>query len=73
MTKRVFFREAIIRALTEEMEHDERVLLMGQDIGEFGGSYKETLGLHARFGARRVRDLPVAEAATVGLAVGAAA
>lgn len=73
MTKRVFFREAIIRALTEEMEHDERVLLMGQDIGEFGGSYKETLGLHARFGPRRVRDLPVAEAATVGLAVGAAA
>lgn len=73
MTKRVFFREAIIRALTEEMDRDEKVLLMGQDIGEFGGSYKETLGLHARFGPRRVRDLPVAEAATVGLAVGAAA
>ncbi|MGH7284104.1 MAG: alpha-ketoacid dehydrogenase subunit beta [Polyangiaceae bacterium] len=71
--KKVFFREAIARALAEEMARDERVILLGQDVGAFGGSYKETLGLHARFGAARVRDMPVAEAATVGIAVGAAA
>lgn len=70
---KLFFREAIARALSEELERDERVLLLGQDIGTFGGSYKETAGLFERFGAERVRDTPVAEAAIVGTAVGAAA
>jgi pyruvate dehydrogenase E1 component beta subunit len=70
---KVFFREAIIRAFVEEMTRDERVILLGQDIGAFGGSYKETRGIYERFGGRRVRDMPVAEAATVGMAVGAAA
>ncbi|HEX7701688.1 MAG TPA: alpha-ketoacid dehydrogenase subunit beta, partial [Kofleriaceae bacterium] len=72
MTK-VFFREAIIRALAEELERDPSVIVLGQDVGAFGGSYKETKGLLARFGAARVRDMPVAEAATVGIAAGAAA
>lgn len=71
MTK-VFFREAIARAITEEMERDPKVILMGQDIAEHGGSYAETRGLYARFGAARVRNTPVAEALTVGLAAGAA-
>ena len=70
---KVFFREAIVRTLAEEMARDDRVFLMGQDIAEFGGPYKETAGLFERFGAARVDNLPVAEAATVGLAVGAAA
>ncbi len=70
---KVFFNEAIARALREEMERDERVLVLGQDVAEFGGPYKETAGLLQRFGAGRVRNTPVAEAATVGLAVGAAA
>ena len=70
---KVFFREAIVRALAEEMARDRRVFLMGQDIAEFGGPYKETAGLFERFGAARVRNMPVAEAATVGLAVGSAA
>jgi pyruvate dehydrogenase E1 component beta subunit len=70
---KVFFREAVCRALAEEMERDPRVILLGQDIGDFGGSYQETRGLWARFGADRVRDMPVAEAATVGVAAGAAA
>src|SRR5262245_8114660 len=73
MPQKVFFREAIARALAEEMTRDGRVILLGQDIGAFGGSYKEVRGLHARFGSKRVRDTPVAEAATVGIAVGAAA
>ncbi len=70
---KVFFREAICRALREEMERDERVLLLGQDVAAFGGPYRETAGLFERFGPERVRNTPVAEAGTVGLGVGAAA
>jgi pyruvate dehydrogenase E1 component beta subunit len=70
---KLFFREAIGRAVSEEMARDERVILLGQDVGDFGGPYKEFVGLKARFGAARVRDTPVAEAAMVGLGVGAAA
>ncbi|MBV1918290.1 MAG: hypothetical protein KUG65_09560, partial [Sphingomonadaceae bacterium] len=72
-TKRLFYREAIIRALSEEMERDPKLILMGQDIGPFGGSYKEFAGLQRRFGKQRVRDTPVAEASMVGLGVGASA
>jgi pyruvate dehydrogenase E1 component beta subunit len=70
---KLFFREAIARAVREEMAANERVILLGQDVGAFGGAYKEFLGLFDQFGAARVRDTPVAEAAMVGLGVGAAA
>jgi pyruvate/2-oxoglutarate/acetoin dehydrogenase E1 component len=70
---KLFFREAIARAMREEMGRDPRIILLGQDVGAFGGSYKEFVGLHAAFGPARVRDTPVAEAAMVGLGVGAAA
>jgi pyruvate dehydrogenase E1 component beta subunit len=70
---KLFFREAIARAVREEMAADERVIVLGQDVGAFGGSYKEFLGLFDQFGASRVRDTPVAEAAMVALGVGAAA
>ncbi|HWA62796.1 MAG TPA: transketolase C-terminal domain-containing protein [Caulobacteraceae bacterium] len=70
---KLFFREAIGRAVGEEMARDPRVVLLGQDVGAYGGSYKEFVGLQARFGRARVRDTPVAEAAMVGLGVGAAA
>jgi pyruvate/2-oxoglutarate/acetoin dehydrogenase E1 component len=69
----MFFREAIAKAVREEMTRDRRVLIMGQDVGAFGGSYREFDGLYAEFGPERVRDTPVAEAATVGVGVGAAA
>jgi pyruvate dehydrogenase E1 component beta subunit len=69
----MFFREAIAKAVREEMARDPRVFIMGQDVGAFGGSYREFDGLFAEFGAERVRDTPVAEAATVGMGVGAAA
>lgn len=72
-TVRLFFREAICRAVREEMARDPAVILLGQDVGPFGGSYKEFVGLQAEFGVGRVRDTPVAEAAMVGLGVGAAA
>ncbi len=70
---RRFFREAIARALREEMRRDPSLLLLGQDIGAFGGPYRDFEGLLAEFGPARVRDTPVAEAAMVGLGVGAAA
>ncbi len=62
---------ALRAALTSEMETDERVFLMGEDVG-IGGSFHLSLGLLERFGERRIRDTPVSEAGFVGLAVGAA-
>jgi pyruvate/2-oxoglutarate/acetoin dehydrogenase E1 component len=64
--------EALRQALIEEMERDPAVVLLGQDIEVFGGAYRVTEGLAARFGARRVRDTPISEAAIIGAAVGAA-
>ena len=72
-TTKIFFREAIARAMREAMRDDPRVILLGQDVGPFGGSYKEFVGLSATFGPTRVRDTPVAEEAMIGLGVGAAA
>src|SRR5271155_4141034 len=72
-SKRMFFREAIAKAVREEMISNPRVFVMGQDVGAFGGSYREFDGLYAEFGAERVRDTPVAEGATIGIGVGAAA
>jgi pyruvate/2-oxoglutarate/acetoin dehydrogenase E1 component len=72
-TEKIFFREAISRAMREEMRQNERIFIMGQDVGAFGGSYREFDGLFVEFGAARVRDMPVAEAAMVGVGVGAAA
>jgi pyruvate/2-oxoglutarate/acetoin dehydrogenase E1 component len=67
------YREAIREALAEEMRRDERVFLLGEDIADpFGGSYKVTLGLSQEFGAGRVRNTPLSEAAIIGAATGAA-
>jgi 2-oxoisovalerate dehydrogenase E1 component beta subunit len=64
--------EAIRTALAEELERDERVILMGEDIGVHGGVFRATDGLQARFGADRVIDTPLAELAIAGIAIGAA-
>jgi len=72
-TRRIFYREAIARALHEKMAADDRVFVMGQDVGAFGGAYREFDGLFAAFGPARVRDTPVAEAAMIGIGLGAAA
>lgn len=65
-------REAINEALHEEMRLDDRIILMGEDIGVAGGVFKVTAGLLEEFGPQRVRDTPIAEAGIVGLAIGAA-
>ena len=64
--------QALRQALIEEMGLDESVVLLGEDIGLFGGSYRVTEGLLQRFGEARVRDTPISETAIVGAAVGAA-
>jgi len=66
------YREALREALREEMQADERVLLMGEDIGVFQGAFKVTQGLLEEFGEKRVRDTPISENTIVGMGVGAA-
>jgi 2-oxoisovalerate dehydrogenase E1 component len=70
-TKETTYVDAINRALLEEMERDESVVVMGQDIGVFEGAFRTTRGLHARW-PRRVLDTPIAESGTIGIAIGAA-
>jgi pyruvate dehydrogenase E1 component beta subunit len=66
------YREALNQALREEMTRDPEVLLFGEDVAEYGGSFKVTQGLLQEFGPERVRDTPISEAAIVGAAVGLA-
>lgn len=70
--RQILYKEAVAEALREEMLRDNRVFLIGLDIGRFGGTYKATQGLWERFGDERVRDTPLSEAAIAGAAVGAA-
>jgi pyruvate/2-oxoglutarate/acetoin dehydrogenase E1 component len=68
----VTYLEAIREAMAEEMARDDRVFLIGEDIGRFGGAFKVTDGLLDRFGGDRVIDTPISESAIIGAAVGAA-
>jgi len=69
---RMSVREAISAALREEMYRDERVFIMGEEIGKWGGTYAVTRGFLDEFGEKRVRDTPIAEGVIVGAAIGAA-
>src|SRR5437660_318420 len=66
------FRAALREALLEEMEGDDRIFLIGEDIGVFGGAYRVTEGLLDKFGPMRVVDAPIAEEVIVGCGIGAA-
>jgi pyruvate/2-oxoglutarate/acetoin dehydrogenase E1 component len=68
----VTFLEAIREAIWEEMERDERVFLLGEDIGNYGGAFKVTEGMLAHFGELRVIDTPISEIGFTGAAAGAA-
>lgn len=65
-------REALRQALREEMQRDERVFVMGEEVGKWHGTHRVTQGLMEEFGERRVRDTPISEMAIAGAAVGAA-
>src|SRR5918993_3449031 len=65
------YLQAISDAMRQEMRHDDRVMVMGEDIGVFGGAFKVTDGFIDEFGAGRVMDTPLAESGIIGTAVGA--
>jgi len=71
-TERLTYREALRAGLRDALAGDDRVILMGEDIGAYGGCFAVTLGLWEEFGPVRVRDTPLSESAFVGAGIGAA-
>ncbi len=72
MAELITYREAVARAIAQEMERDSDVYFIGEDVAAAGGVFKTTSGLLERFGPRRVRDTPISEEAIIGAAMGAA-
>jgi pyruvate dehydrogenase E1 component beta subunit len=70
--KTLTYVEAIREALVEEMRRDDKVFVMGEDVGKYGGVFKATKGLQEEFGPERVMDTPLSENAIIGAAIGAA-
>ncbi len=70
--RQMLYREAIAEAIIEEMERDDRVFLMGEDVGVLGGGFGGTKGIYQAFGGERVLDTPISETAIAGYALGAA-
>jgi pyruvate/2-oxoglutarate/acetoin dehydrogenase E1 component len=68
----ISYREALCRAMREEMQRDERVFLMGEEVAEYNGAYKVSKGLLEQFGKRRVWDTPISENGFAGVGIGAA-
>lgn len=68
----ITYREAVVRALDEEMARDENVIFFGEDVGKAGGVFKVTPGLWEKYGSDRVRDTPISENAIIGAGIGAA-
>jgi pyruvate dehydrogenase E1 component beta subunit len=66
------YRDALNQAMTEEMERDERVFLMGEEVAQYDGAYKVSQGMLKRFGERRVVDTPISEEGFAGMGIGAA-
>src|SRR3546814_1665214 len=66
------YRDAVARAISQEMERDEDVVFLGEDVAKAGGVFKATVGLLEKFGPLRVRDTPISEQAILGAAMGAA-
>jgi len=72
MSEQVYYWQALNQALDAELAGDESVIVLGEDVGLYGGSYKVTSGLYAKYGEWRLRDTPISEGSFTGLAVGAA-
>jgi pyruvate dehydrogenase E1 component beta subunit len=68
----ITYREALRHAMSEEIERDENVVLMGEEVGQFNGAYKVSEGMLAKYGPKRIIDTPISEAGFIGLGVGAA-
>ncbi len=72
VTEKTTYRDAIRAAMREALQRDERVFLMGEDVGSYGGCFAVSKGLLAEFGPERIRDTPLSESAFVGAGIGAA-
>jgi pyruvate dehydrogenase E1 component beta subunit len=72
MARTLRFREALREAMIEEMDRDDRVFLMGEEVGHYQGAYKVSEGMLEKFGPKRVIDTPIAEAGFAGVGIGAA-
>lgn len=72
MAREIMYRDALREAIDEEMARDKTVFIIGEGIAERGGSYKVTEGLLEKYGPKRIRDTPIAEAGMIGVGVGAA-
>jgi len=72
VSRELTYREAIREGLRQELRRDDRVMLLGEDIGTYGGAFAVTDGLLQEFGPERVRDTPISEAGITGCAIGAA-
>src|SRR5216117_947585 len=70
--REITYRQALNEALTEELDRDPNVFLMGEEVAEYQGAYKVSHGLLERFGPRRIIDTPISENGFAGLGVGAA-
>ena len=70
--REIAIRDALKEAMTEEMERDERVFLVGEEVGAYNGAYKCSKGMLEQFGPKRVIDAPIAEAGFSGVGIGAA-
>jgi pyruvate dehydrogenase E1 component beta subunit len=70
--REITYLEAVREAMTQEMERDERVFLIGEDIGEYGGAFQVSYGMLEKFGPERILDTPITELGLTGAAVGAA-
>ncbi|MBC8133595.1 MAG: pyruvate dehydrogenase complex E1 component subunit beta [Deltaproteobacteria bacterium] len=68
----IAFREALNQAMVEEMERDDRIFLMGEEVGHYNGAYKVSKGMLDKFGERRIIDTPIAEGGFAGVGIGAA-
>jgi Pyruvate/2-oxoglutarate dehydrogenase complex, dehydrogenase (E1) component, eukaryotic type, beta subunit len=69
---KITYREAVRRAMIEEMERDPNVFLMGEEVGHYHGAYKVSQGMLEKFGEERVVDTPISEQGFAGLGIGAA-
>ena len=70
--REILYKDALVEAMREEMERDEKVFIMGEDVAVYGGAYGATKGLYEQFGEERVRDTAISESAIVGAAIGTA-
>ena len=66
----ITYRDAVSSVLREALDEDERVFLMGEDIGPYGGAFAVTKGFYERYGKHRIKDSPLAESVIVGAGVG---